>query len=334
MVKEISDNDRKKLNFLGLLGIFFLGFLVYSNILHAPFVFDDYTSVLDNETVKNLKTALSNAANKRGVTFLSFALNYAAGGDKPFGYHLVNNLIHVCNALLVYWLVLLTFKTPAMNNAGLSKKFIAFSSAFIFVAHPIQTQAVTYVAQRFTSMATFFYLLSLLMYVKSRLITIEKPGERDLRGHATTFALLGISVVSAFFAMKSKEIAFTLPVIAILYEFSFLSEKRSPKRKGWQLKRFFLLLPIFLTILIIPLGMMDFTKPVETVAEHVEAQLKDTLNISRTDYLLTEFRVIVTYLRLLVFPVNQSIDYTYPVFHSFMQFQVFLSFLLLVSIFS
>jgi tetratricopeptide (TPR) repeat protein len=79
---------------------------------------------------------------------------------------------------------------------------------------------------------------------------------------------------------------------------------------------------------------MDFSKPAETVAEHVEAQLKDTLNISRSDYLLTEFRVIVTYLRLLVFPVKQSIDYTYPVFHSFMQSQVFLSFLLLVSIFS
>jgi hypothetical protein len=67
-------------------------------------------------------------------------------------------------------------------------------------------------------------------------------------------------------------------------------------------------------MLIIPLGMMDFTKPVETLAEHIDAQSKETLNISRTDYLLTEFRVIVTYLRLLVFPVKQSVDYTYPVF--------------------
>ena len=75
---------------------------------------------------------------------------------RPLGYHLVNNLIHAVNALLVYWFVLLTFQTPAMSNSGLSRKFIAFASAFVFVSHPIQTQAVTYIAQRFTSYGDFF----------------------------------------------------------------------------------------------------------------------------------------------------------------------------------
>ena len=80
LVKQLSEGDRKKLTFLGLAAIVFLGFVIYSNILHAPFVFDDYKSVLDNETVKNVKTVLRNLSNNnRYVVDLSFALNYAAG---------------------------------------------------------------------------------------------------------------------------------------------------------------------------------------------------------------------------------------------------------------
>jgi tetratricopeptide (TPR) repeat protein len=56
-------------------------------------------------------------------------------------------------------------------------------------------------------------------------------------------------------------------------------------------------------------------------------------DISRIDYLLTEQRVLVTYLRLLVFPVGQSFDYNYPIYHSFLEPPVCLSFLFLLSIF-
>ena len=134
--------------------------------------------------------------------------------------------------------------------------------------------------------------------------------------------------------MKSKEIALTLPVIIVLYEFCFFRESPFHKTSRQRLKRYLYLLPLLLTLLIIPLSMMDFSKPVENFVEHIDAPSRETLNISRADYLLTEFRVIVTYLRLLVFPVKQSIDYTYPVYHSFLQPQVFLSFLLLLTIFS
>lgn len=333
LVRHISEEDRKKLTLLGLAAIVFLGFVVYSNILRAPFVFDDYSSVLDNDTIKNLKTAFGNLSNNRYAVDLSFALNYAAGAGRPFGYHLVNNLIHVVNALFVYWFVILTFQTPAMSAVGLSRKFIAFASAFVFVSHPIQTQAVTYIAQRFTSMATLFYLLSLIMYVKSRLVSIGKTEKPGSRYYSKIFALYGISLASAVFAMKSKEIAFTLPVLIMLYEFTFF---RGPSQKIGRrnLKRFFYLLPLLLTVLIIPLSMMDFSKPGGTLVEHIDAPSRDTFNISRGDYLFTEFRVIVTYFRLLVFPVKQSVDYVYPVYHSFLQPQVFLSFLLLLSIFS
>ena len=54
LVKDISEGDREKLTFLGLAGLVFLGMLIYSNILQAPFFFDDYSLIVDNETIKNL----------------------------------------------------------------------------------------------------------------------------------------------------------------------------------------------------------------------------------------------------------------------------------------
>lgn len=335
MVNNFSKENKGKLVFFGFVVIVLLGVIIYSNILHAPFVFDDYSAVVDNEKIKSLKTSLRDISNNRYLTSFSFALNYAGSGIKPFSYHLINNIIHIINAILVYYLVILTFRTPHMINSKLSAQFIAFSSAFVFIAHPIQTQAVTYVAQRSTSMATLFYLLSLVTYIKARLSqTTEVEVKAKVKFFsASTLTFYFLSLFSAILAMKTKEIAFTVPIIIVLYEFSFFSKTLDAKCRMSNLKRFLFLVPILLTILIIPLSMLDITKPVETIAENIDIQSRETANISRTDYLLTQFRVIMTYLRLLILPVNQSVDYTYPVYHSLLNPQVFLSFLFLTAVF-
>jgi tetratricopeptide (TPR) repeat protein len=63
-------------------------------------------------------------------------------------------------------------------------------------------------------------------------------------------------------------------------------------------------------------------------------QLRADSSLSRLDYLFTQFRVIVTYLRLLILPVNQNLDYDYPVYSAFFTPPVFLSFLLLAALFA
>ncbi|MEW6109105.1 MAG: tetratricopeptide repeat protein [Nitrospirota bacterium] len=319
----------KRYNFLllGLVGIIFIGALIYSNILDAPFFFDDYSAIVDNDKIKNLKTSLADISDNRYLTNLTFAINYALGGLKPFGYHALNNLIHIINALLVYYLVILTFRTPHLSNSQASAQFIAFSSAFVFIAHPIQTQAVTYIAQRPAILSTLFYLLSLVMYVKGRLSLIQKP---EIKGHAIMLIFFIISCFSAVLAMKSKEIAFTLPVIAVLYEFFFFNNDTGKKKNIFLFpKRFLYLIPLLLTMLIIPLAMIDLAKPIASFGDNIDAISRETANISRSDYLMTEFRVIITYLRLLIFPFKQSIDYSYPIYHSFFTPSVFMSFLLL-----
>ena len=348
-MKRLSLHHRSRRIFLGIVSIVSFGIILYSNILNAPFILDDYSAIVDSEAVKNISQSLVNISSNRYLTSLSFAFNYAVGGLKPFGYHLINNSIHIFNALLVYCLVVLTFKTPFFTSRlsphASRHFFIAFSSAFIFIAHPIQTQAVTYIAQRATSMAAMFYLLSLVMYIKWRLSAEQqtsraadqqnnRAAEQQSRSKTTTALLLYCaSLFSAILVMKTKEIAFTLPVVIALYEFSFFNKTAASQYTTSNLRRFLYLLPILLTLLIIPLSMLNLTAPVETITQDINIQSRETVNITRTDYLLTQFRVIVTYLRLLVLPINQNFDYNYPVYHSFFDLQVFLSFLFLLSIF-
>lgn len=316
----VNGHNKSSLTWLGILLIVFTGTILYSQILNAPFVFDDYNSIVENESIRSVSKAIANTAHNRYLTSLSFALNYAAGGLKPFGYHLINNLIHITNSLLVCYLVFLTFRTPMMVNSKLSAHFIAFTAAFIFVVHPVQIQAVTYVVQRATIMATMFYLISLVMYAKARLSTVGKETMRNAVNSRFVFFYL-ISTVAAILAMKSKEIAFTLPLAAILYEVSFFNRT---EKQSW--KRFSYLIPIMFTTLIIPLSLLNFKGPIEAIAQDINVSSRETINISRIDYLLTQFRVIVTYLRLMIFPVNQNLDYSHPVYHSFFSPQVFLSF--------
>jgi len=330
----MSGNLKSRPIFVAILLLIFLGLILYSHVLNSPFVFDDYRSIVENESIRSVTESLRNISSNRYLPLLSFALNYAVSGLKPFGYHFINNLIHIINALLVYYLIILTFKTPFYRSQNdtidTSQFFIAFSSAFVFIAHPIQTQAVNYVVQRSTLMATMFYLLSLVMYIKVRLDS-GSQGARLFGSKSLVFYF--VSLVSAILAMKSKEIAFTLPFMVVLCELCFFGKSLDLKSQTPNWKKFFYIFPLILTMLIIPLSLLDIKGQVVTIAQDIDIRSRETVDISRADYLVTQFRVMMTYLRLLIFPVNQNFDYDYPVYHSFLNPQVFLSFLVLLSMF-
>jgi tetratricopeptide (TPR) repeat protein len=129
--------------------------------------------------------------------------------------------------------------------------------------------------------------------------------------------------------MKTKEIAITLPVVMALYEVLFFGGKLT--------KRAFSLAPFVLVTLLIPLGLAGTDGSLAFVNgigmnENAVNLSGDRSSISRGDYLFTQCRVIVTYIRLLFFPVNQNIDYDYPIFNSFFNPEVILSFLFLLSV--
>lgn len=326
---EVSaTNNRSLLNkpIVHILLIAIVGLFAYSNTFHVPFHFDDRPLIAENHIMKDLSfffgpsntNGFSFYNQNRYIAYLTFALNYYFHGLDVIGYHIFNIAVHIINAFLIYWLVILTFKTPLMgqtpNQYELSTGLIALFSAVFFVSHPVQTEAVTYIWQRVTSLATMFYLLSLASYVKSRLLTI---GIKRL-------LLYGISFISAVLAMKTKEIAFTLPIVITLYEFMFLEGKVK--------KRILYLIPLLLTMLIIPLTLIDADKPTGDLIGDVSEATRVQTTIPRLDYLFTQFRVIVTYIRLLFLPINQNLDYDFPVYHTFSDPNVFLSFLFLLSL--
>src|SRR3989304_1851736 len=339
-------------------------FLIYSNTFSSPFHFDDTPNIVENYKLRDLSIFWP-PSDTRYIGSLSFALNYYFSGLNVFGYHLVNIIIHIINSILVWWLVILTFRTPVMERINTNpqlKYFIAITASLLFVSHPIQTQAVTYIVQRFASLATLFYLLSLTHYIKAKLQTIQVEAKDENKFFSTstlTFYLL--SLISAILAMKTKEISFTLPFVVLLYDFMFfiphpslprkgrgiagggivspsLSSLRgqSPKQSQYPIltKRLLYLSPFLLTLFIIPLSLIGTDKPVGDMIGELREAAQETEEIPRNIYLLTQFRVIVTYIRLLFLPINQNLDYDYPLSHSLFEPQTFAFFLFLSAIFA
>lgn len=328
-----------------LLFVVVLGLFAYANTFQVPFLFDDETSITDNPVIRNLGAFVSGAgyhySPRRFLGYLTVALNYRVGGLDVTGYHIFNLAVHLAGACLVYTLVRLTLRTPFFEERGTGpggpeggapgmrdpagpmvltpRDCIPLFAALLFVVHPVQTQAVTYIIQRLASLATMFYLLSLVLYARARLSSITASGMPVRAAY-----LLG-SLLAAALAMKTKEIAFTLPIVVLLYECFFFG---MPTRK-----RMLMVLPVLLTLLIIPLSLLQGDRSIEKLLSDVTANTRLDTDIPRLHYLYTQFRVLVTYLRLLILPFNQNLDYDYPIYHEFLTPPVLLSFLFLMALF-
>ncbi|WP_088536615.1 tetratricopeptide repeat protein [Geobacter sp. DSM 9736] len=204
------------------------------------------------------------------------------------------------------------------SRLGGHAPLIALSASLLFVAHPVQTEAVAYITQRLTSMATMLYLLSLVLWAKWGLL---QDAARQTAVPRWVYAAVSFSVASA--AMLTKEISVTLPLAGLLYSALFLSVP-------WRV-RLLRLLPLLLGVLIPVVG-WHLSGPSADSVEEMLDQARGGTAVSRWEYLVTQPRVLVTYLRLLVFPVAQNLDYDYPLYHSPLALPVFCSLVFLLSL--
>lgn len=300
-----------------LLLIALTGILAYSNSFGVPFVYDDVTSIVENPVIRDLGSFLKGDGlgynPRRFLTYLTLAINYRIGGLEVAGYHVFNLAVHLAVAALVYFFTLTTLKTPRLASSRLADRgaWLALTAALLFVAHPFHTEAVTYVIQRTTSLAALFYLLCVFMYARGRL---EAQGGRS-------YLLFAAALASALAAMLCKEIAATLPLAVILYEISFFSA-------SWR-QRARLLWPCAALLSLVPLALLSAGRPLGELLSSADRLTRETAVISRSEYLLTQFRVIATYLRQLFFPYGQNIDYDYPLSTGFFTPPVLSSFFLL-----
>ena len=323
--------------------------VIYSNIYKSPFVFDDLPSIVENKNIKDLSnfSSLSNLLKPRAIVDFTFALNYRVGKLNVFGYHLVNVLIHILNGFLVYFLAFAILQQrPEFSSASVPSKaeFPEFSirtislfSALIFVVHPIQTQAVTYTVQRYTSMAAMFYMASVLFYLKARIIQqrakrlkrAEK--EKDEKTDKLRFSsLYALSVFCGMLAFLSKQNTASLPLAILLLEYLLVDRTWQEWKK--KLPWFAVSFALWTLFILYISGLFKAGFEGRELLGDVSGLLKETEAVSRWQYLCTQFNVVVIYLRLLLLPVQQNLDYLYPFKSGFFDAYTPFVFLLLVGL--
>jgi len=311
-----------KYNLLFIVAIFIAGIIAYSNSFDCSFHFDD-----SNVLHSSVKTESADIGDwirlfpTRPIGILTFALNYHFHGLNLWGYHLVNLIIHLTNAFLIWWLTWLTLSTPVMKDTQISrhKTMMAFLTGLLFVTHPLATQSVTYIVQRFASLATLFYLLSLILFVQGKLW----QGDKNI-----PWFLFGCSIVCAVLGMLTKEIVFTLPFAILLYDYCFL------KAVPWNLeaKDKSLIISFIMLIIFILLYFRNSSVSPVSIFNPIPPDQGYSYSISMKEYFFTQFSVILTYIRLFILPFNQNLDYYYPLSSSFFQLKTFFSFSLLLGI--
>lgn len=285
-----------------------VGILIYSNSLHGEFQFDDAGYILEDPHIRQFSTLWWEAGswNIRFICLLSFALNYYFHKIDVFGYHLVNLIIHLLNALLIFQFIRLLLSTPKFKKEKwLSHKDgFAFLVAFLFLTHPLQTQSVTYISQRFASLATFFYVASICFYLKGRMGDLKKNKNLFYYWASALTGLLGIF---------TKEIVFTLPFVIFLLDVLFIQEEGKSFKKSGTV--FFIIMLSF--AMIIPLMYKIFGDTLFCLRNPSESHAGDI--VTPVNYLLTQFRVVPIYIRLLFFPLGLNLDYDFPVSSSLIE---------------
>jgi len=280
--------------------------IAYSNTFTASFHFDDTASIEENHLIKQVTADNLIAIIKgvRPVVYLSIMLNYHLSDLHVVGWHIFNIGFHVANSFLVYLLISMTLSLPALAKKYADKaKRMALFAALLFAVHPIQTEAVTYIISRTELLATFFYLAALLLFVQ---------------GTQKRAPLYYVGVFfSALLAIGSKEWAVTLPAMLMLYDYLFLSEGNIRNvLSHW--KAF--------ALSALPWGLLAYNLNL-TSGTSVGFNVSTPGGINPVTYLLTSFNVVWTYVRLLVLPINQNLDYDYPIAKTLFEFPTLLSFL-------
>jgi len=271
---------------------------IYSNTFHASWHFDDEINILKNEPLnlnemswQNIKKtffASLDGSKKiyRPAACLSLALNYFFGKDDVFGYHVVNISIHLLAAFFLFLFLYHTLNLPVLKaRYGPNSYSVALLATVLWAINPVQIQAVTYIVQRMASMAGMFYILSMYFYLRGR--TSE---QRVLR-----FLHFSLCFLAAVLAFGSKQNAAMLPISIFLFDLFFIQglTRRNIKRNSI----------IFLVVLLIPLVLaLILVGPSMFSGQGLISgywQREFTLG----ERLLTEPRVILFYISLLLYPM-------------------------------
>jgi len=276
------------------ISLFVLLLIIYGNSFHGAWQFDDFRNIVNNPQIHlktlswpEIKSAFFSTPQdilRRSVTRFSFALNYHAGGLNVFGYHLVNVIIHLIASFFLYLLVYHTLNLPLLREKYQKSSYaIALLAAVLWASSPVHVNAVTYIVQRMTSLAGMAYVMSMFFYLKAR--TSQDTSRR------IAFFILCVAVGGM--AIGSKENAVMLLFVIYLYDL-FLIQGVS----GDNLKKNKWLIALIGFIVIGGVLCVGFFTSI------LDYQL---WTFSMKERMLTEPRVFLFYISLLLYPISSRL---------------------------
>ena len=267
--------------------------MIFANSIGNQFVFDDSENIVTNNAItslSNIPTILGLTTGKpyyRPLRTASYTLDYLFSGLNPTAYHIFNITYHGIASILVYLIVLLL----------LGSQRAALIAGLIFAVHPVQTDSVTYLSGRRDVLCGLFYFLGFYYFLKFR-------ADKQKRYLIVVF-------FAYVLAMASKEMAVTLAGIFFVYDFisnieqgPFLNRIYRAIKNTFVKNRYFYP-PFFLLGLAFVVYKVILKNPSHAAGYYGGSILTNFATVTR---------VIVHYIKLLVFPMTLNADYSYNAF--------------------
>ncbi len=269
--------------------------VVYANSFSGVFLFDDYGRIVENERIRQLWPPGPWLATRRPLVEFTLAINYMAGEVRPWGYHLVNLMVHVAAALALFGVIRRTALIVRSESCDNSATWLACAAAMLWVVHPLNTQSVTYLIQRGES------LMGLLYFLCAYTLLRGSQSPRPWRWFAITIA-------ACAGGMAAKAVMVTAPVVLLCFDRMFLA---SSWRELFR-RRAVLHGALMLTWTV--LVMCGVAQAVLQTSAKAGANVGFAYHgISPVEYAMTQPGVILHYLRLCVWPDALCLDYQWPV---------------------
>jgi hypothetical protein len=267
---------------------------IYARALPGPFVFDDLTAIVDNESVHGLwplGPVLAQppdlTTSGRPIAALSMAVDYALVGPDARLFRATNIALHLACALLFAAVVRRTLRGPRLaERFAASADRIAFGSALLFLVHPLASEVASYVSARTESLVALFYLATLYLAICAR--TSPRP-----------WGFVAGAIACSALGMATKEVMVTAPLVVALHDLVFLDREApsAPRVRS-----------VLWTGLAATWGVLGSVVLTEPRSESAGFALW----VTPAMYLANQCRILVTYLSLVVWPSALRLDYGLP----------------------
>ena len=273
--------------------------LVWRSSLDGSFQFDDHSNILDPQRIEPLWPVTPYLSSNRPVGLYSLAVNRHFSGDSPRGFHLFNLVVHSLNAILIYVGIGLSRRLwlrcrRLPPEVSLFWTLAAALVALVWAIHPLTTQAVTYIVQRYESMAAMGYLG---VWVGWLWVVDGQRRSPRVAGHV-------MIAIAAWVGLMSKEIFASAPLAVLL-----LDRQLTRQRFGLILRRRWVAYGFMVS---------PFLWFIPSVARWFDPSRSSSMGfgmkqISSWEYLRTQPEVILHYLRLAIWPDPLTIDYVWRI---------------------